>query len=114
MITTLKILFSAVFVFMTYSVITTSMQSNLFKEWDYLAGIPWMKATIYDFYANALLIMIWVAYKETNLWSKIIWIILLAALGSIATAGYVLLQLFKLKKGEGIRELLTPSFKGGL
>jgi len=106
MITTLKVLFSAVFVFMTYSVITTSMQSNLFKEWHYLAGIPWMKATIYDFYCNALPIMIWVAYKETNWFSKILWIILLAGLGSIATAGYILLQLFKLKDGEGVKELL--------
>lgn len=105
--TALKVLFSAVFVFMTYSVVTTSIKSNLFKEWDYLAGIPWMKATIQDFYANALVIMLWVAYKETNWFSKVIWIILLAALGSIATAGYLVLQLFKLKNGEGIKELLV-------
>ncbi|HWB25938.1 MAG TPA: DUF1475 family protein [Chitinophagaceae bacterium] len=106
MITTLKILFSAVFVYMSYTVITTSMQSNLFKEWDYLAGIPWMRATLYDFYCNALLIIIWVAYKETAVWSKILWLILLTALGSIATSAYVLIQLFRLKKGEGLRQLL--------
>lgn len=104
--TTLKILFSTVFVAMSYVVITTSLKSNLFKEWDYLAGIPWMKATVYDFYANALPIMLWVAYKETNWLSKIGWIIALAALGSIATAGYILLQLFKLKDGEGVKDLL--------
>jgi len=102
-----KILFSAVFVAMGYVVITTSLKSNLFKEWDYLAGIPWMKATIYDFYSNALVLILWVAYKETNWLSKIAWIIALAALGSIATAGYLLLQLFKLKDGEGVKELLV-------
>jgi hypothetical protein len=91
---------------MTYSVIATSMQSNLFKEWNYLAGIPWMKATLIDFYCNALPVMIWVAYKETHWLRKIVWIILLAGLGSIATAGYILLQLFGLKKGEGIKQLL--------
>ncbi len=106
MVTALKILFGAVFVFMTYQVITISMQSNLFKEWHYLAGIPWMRATIYDFYSNALLIMIWVAYKETSVWSKLLWIILLAGLGSIATSAYILIQLFKLKKGESVKELL--------
>ena len=106
MVTALKILFGAVFVFMTYQVITTSMQSNLFKEWHYLAGIPWMRATIYDFYCNALLIMIWVAYKETSVWSKLLWLILLAGLGSIATSAYILIQLFKLKKGESVKELL--------
>jgi len=106
MVTALKILFSAVFVFMTYDVITTSMESNLFEEWDTLAGIPWMRTTIHDFYANALPVMIWVLYKETNLWSKIIWIILLAGLGSIATSAYILLKLFTLKKGESVKELL--------
>lgn len=106
MVTSLKIVFAAVFAFMTYQVITTSMESNLFKEWDYLAGIPWMRATVYDFYGNALFIMIWVAYKETAVWSKVLWIILLAGLGSIATSAYILIQLFRLKKGESVKELL--------
>jgi hypothetical protein len=106
MVTALKILFGAVFVFITYQVITTSLQSNLFREWEYLGSIPWMRATLYDFYANALLIALWVMYKETKWYSRVLWVLLLAGLGSIATSAYVLIQLFRLKKGEPLKELL--------
>lgn len=100
MVTSLKILFSAVLVFMGYAIVSTSMQSNLFKEWDYLAGIPWMKATLWDFYANVLVLSVWICYKEAALWKKIVWIILLATLGSIGTCAYLLVQLFGLKENE--------------
>ncbi len=105
MITTLKIFFSLLFVWMCYQVISTSIHSNLFKEWDFLGSIPWMRATLWDFYANVTAIFLWVCYKEKNIALKIIWLLLLVALGSIATCGYVLIQLFKLKPGEGLKEL---------
>jgi len=91
---------------MVYVVASTSVESNLVKEWHTLGAIPWMRATLWDFYANVLVIYLWVCYKERSLASRIIWLILLSALGSIATCAYVLIQLFKLKPGEGLRELL--------
>jgi hypothetical protein len=103
----LKITAAALMAWMAYVVISTSMQSNLFKEWQALGSIPWMRATLWDFYANVLFIYLIIFYKERNLATRIIWLILLVAMGSIATCAYVLLQLFKLKPGEGIKELLT-------
>jgi hypothetical protein len=41
------------------------------------------------------------------LYLKIIWLILLVTLGSIASCAYVLIQLFKLKPGEGLKELFS-------
>lgn len=92
---------------MSYEVISTSLESNLFREWDFLGGIPWMRATLCDFYANVLLIFVWVCYKEKYLALKVLWLILLCLLGSIATCVYILIQLFKLKPGEGLRELFA-------
>ena len=109
MITFLKILISCVFVFMCYKVIDTSLESNLFEQWDFLASLPWMRATLWDFYANVLVIFIWVCYKEKSLGLKILWLVLLVCLGSIASCGYLLIQLFKLKKEEGLRELFTKT-----
>lgn len=109
MITFLKILFSAVLLFMCYEVIKTSLESNLFEQWDFLGNIPWMRATLFDFYANVLVIFIWVCYKENSIVSKIIWLILLVCLGSIASCLYVLIQLFKLNKDAGLRELFIKS-----
>lgn len=107
MISFLKVLFSLVFVWMCYKVVDTCLHHNLFKEWDYLGGIAWMRATLWDFYANILVIYVWVCYKEKNWAFKIIWLVLLFCLGSIASCGYVLIQLFRLKPGEGLKELFA-------
>jgi len=107
MITALKIFFSCLFVWMCYQVITTSISSNLFKEWNFLGTIPWMRATLWDFYANVTAIFLWICYKEKSILHSIIWLILLVALGSIATCAYVLIQLFKLKPGEGLKEFFS-------
>jgi len=105
MINFLKVLFSLIFLWMCYTVITTCISHNLFTEWNYLGGIAWMRATLWDFYANVTVIFVWLCFKESKLYLKIIWLILLITLGSIASCGYVLIQLFKLKPGEDTKEL---------
>lgn len=103
MITFLKILFGIVFAGMCYEVVSTCLSHNLFKEWNYLGAIAWMRATLWDFYANILIIYVWVCYKEKNWALKILWLVLLFCLGSIASCGFVLIQLFRLKPHEGLK-----------
>lgn len=103
-LTALKILFGLLFVWMCYTVISTSIESNLFKEWDFLGSIPWMRATLWDFYANVTVIFLWVCYKGNSLGVRLLWLILLLTLGSIASCAYVLIQLFRLKPGQGLKE----------
>src|SRR5580698_6411780 len=107
MITTLKVIFSLLLIWMCYTVISTSLQSNLFKDWNFLGSIPWMRATLWDFYANVAVIFVWVCYKEKSYLLKFMWLILLVALGSIASCAFVLIQLFRLKPGEGLKELFS-------
>lgn len=92
----------AMSLYMTYVVVTTSMQHNLFKEWSMLAGIPWMSATLKDFYQNLFIIWLWVLYKENALWKAILWGIAFVTMGSIVTPLYVFLQLRKLKPGDNL------------
>ncbi|WP_372820680.1 DUF1475 family protein [Pedobacter sp.] len=106
MITILKIIFSALLVWVTYIVVSTSLESSLIEQWDFLGSIPWMRATLWDFYANIFIIALWMFYKEKSVLLKIVWVILFVCLGSIATCSYVLIKLFKLKPGEGINELV--------
>lgn len=95
-------LFTLLFIYIVYTVIDTSLQSNLFKEWDFLASIPWMKATLVDFYINTVIIFVWMAFRE-KLWSvRIAWLIPFVLLGSIATTLYVIIQLIKLEKDEPV------------
>ena len=107
MITALKVFFSILFVWMCYVVISTSIKSNLFAQWDFLGSIPWMRATLWDFYANVTAIFLWVCYKEKSIFLKIVWLILLVALGSIATCAFILIQLFRLKPDEGLKEFFS-------
>jgi hypothetical protein len=108
MISFLKIVLSLVWIFMVYIVVSTSLESSLFKEWDYLGSIPWMRATLWDFYANVLIIYLWLLYRERSIAIKLGWAVLFFCLGSIATIGYTLIQLFQLKEGEDIKKILQP------
>jgi predicted permease len=94
---------------MCYIVIRTSLQSNLLTEWDFLGSIPWMRATLWDFYANVAVIFLWVCYKEKSIFLKILWLIFLVCLGSIASCAYVLIQLFRLRPGEGLKEFFSKN-----
>lgn len=106
MITFLKIAFGFILVFMTYMAIATSLESNLFEEWNFLAGIPWMRATLWDFYFNIFAIYLWICYKERNWLLRITWLILLVTLGSIGVSLYVLIALYRLPKGASVKDLL--------
>jgi hypothetical protein len=109
MITILKVLTSAVLVYIVYVVVRTSIESNLFeliKTWNATNEMaPWFSATLWDFYANVFFIFVWIAYKEQSVWRSALWLVLLTGLGSIATAAYFLIQLFRLKQGEGLTEV---------
>ncbi len=49
---------------------------------------------------------VWVAYKERTLGSRLLWLLLILALGNIAMSFYVLIQLFRLKPDQGVEALL--------
>ncbi len=106
MIVALRILFILVFVYMTYTVIATSLQSNLVAEWPTLAAIPWMSATLKDFYANLIIIALWMFYKENTWRSRVSWLALFVCLGSIATSAYVLMHLFRASKNTPINNIV--------
>lgn len=113
MVNFLKLFLSVVWIFMVYMVISTSLESSLFEQWDFLGSIPWMRATLWDFYANVLVIYLYVLYRENSVAIKIVWLVLFFCLGSIATIAYVLIQLFGLKESQGIEAILKPRISHG-
>ncbi|XP_019258668.1 PREDICTED: uncharacterized protein LOC109236882 isoform X3 [Nicotiana attenuata] len=65
---------------------------------------PWMAATLIDFYINIFAIGSWVAYKESNWITALLWAVLLFCLGSITTCGYIVLQFLNLSTQESIQD----------
>jgi hypothetical protein len=70
------------------------------------AGNPWFIATLFDTYFGFLWFWLWVAYKETSWAARIVWLLLILALGNIAMAIYVLIQVARLPSGARIEDLL--------
>lgn len=105
--TLLKIILSAILAFMIWEIIDTSLESSLFAEWNSLAQIPWMEATLYDFYANVFCLLLWVFYKEKSTTKKVLWCLFFITMGSVATCIYLLKELFALHDQEDFKTLLT-------
>lgn len=103
-------LFGFIFIFMVVMTIRTQMKVSF---WDFpawqpaYAANPWAVATLYDAYFGFTTFFVWVCFKERLLAMKIVWFLLIMALGNIAMSFYVLLQLFKLKQGEPVANVLT-------
>ncbi|PON48959.1 hypothetical protein PanWU01x14_233600 [Parasponia andersonii] len=96
----LKILFTALgfaaLVTLVYTVTVDPFRSQTVSLW--------FAATLVDFYINVVVLAAWVVYKESNWFSAILWIILLAAFGSIITCTYIVMQLFKLSPRESAED----------
>ncbi|MDB6175840.1 MAG: hypothetical protein JWL59_5151 [Chthoniobacteraceae bacterium] len=87
----------------------TSWASSSVALWNIprpVAGHPWFIATLFDTYFAFLTFYIWVAYKETSVAVRVLWLLAILLLGNIAMASYLLIQLFRLPAGAGIEELL--------
>ena len=67
---------------------------------------PWFVATMFDAYFGFLWFWSWVAYKERSWGSRLIWLVLILALGNMAMAIYVLIQLFRLPADAKVEDLL--------
>ncbi len=68
---------------------------------------PWFIATLTDAYFGFLWFWLWVAFKEPSNLARGVWLVLILALGNIAMAAYILLELRRLPPGAGFQELLT-------
>ncbi|RZB44361.1 uncharacterized protein LOC114402778 isoform X2 [Glycine soja] len=77
--TVLGLLMLAVFL---YTAFTDGLGVRFLKE----LVRPWMVATLVCFYINIVAFAVWIAYKESNLISSILWIVLIALLGRNGTA----------------------------
>ena len=104
--TALRILFAAIFLWMTILTIRTSLVVSLWRAWDSYAANPWAVATLYDAYFGFITFWVWVAYKENTIWSRLLWLVLILGLGNIAMSLYVLIQLFRLKPDQPVEALL--------
>ena len=109
----LKILFVGIFCFMVWGNVNAALQQPLFTGTHINPEVtrqfhesPWAVATLYDAYCGFITFFVWVCFKERSLVAKVLWFILIMALGNIAMSAYMLIQLFKLKCEEPLTNLV--------
>lgn len=91
---------------MLYVTISASLHQDIVTATRQLWPDPWFRATLADAYCGFLFFWLWVAWREQSAAKGALWFVLIMALGNLAMAGYLLLQLRVLKPGDGIEALL--------
>jgi hypothetical protein len=95
-------------VFVAMVAVTTwaSLEANVLVGFQRLLADRWGVATLFDAYFGFLWFWLWIAYKEASLSRSLLWLLLLFALGNLAMAAYVMIQLHRLQPGGGVEALL--------
>jgi hypothetical protein len=68
----------------------------------------WFQATLMDAYFGFFFFFLWVCHKEKSVMKRVLWGLLIAALGNMAMASYVLLVTRK-ATSETLKEVLFQS-----
>jgi glucan phosphoethanolaminetransferase (alkaline phosphatase superfamily) len=103
----LKLLFFLLFITMTSMILWAIFTGNWDNAISYITQEPWILITIIDIYISFFVFYIWVFFRERNIFSKIIWLLLIISTGSLAITLYVLIQLFKLREGETLKDMIS-------
>lgn len=104
----LKLLFVMILICMLWLTGVASLDRGVFTAGSELWTDPWFRVTLFDAYFSFLIIYLWLAYRERDLISRLLWLLLFLALGSIAASLYILIQLFRVESKESPATLLLP------
>ena len=106
MILLLRLAFTIVLVSMLAVTGWASLHVALWKTPREVATHPWFIATLFDTYFAFLTFWLWLAYKETSNVARVLWLVVILALGNIAMAAYMLIQLARLPRDAKLEALL--------
>ena len=91
---------------MLYVTVSASLQQDVLTATQRLWPDLWFRATLADAYCGFLFFWLWVAWREQSVAKGGLWFILIATLGNIAMASFLLLQLRTWHPREGVAGLL--------
>ena len=98
---------AVIFVVMIIVTFRATNQMSIPQAWPSYAANPWAVATLYDAYSGFVIYWMWVAYRERSNGTRILWFVLIMALGNIATSAYLFWQLKSLAPGEPLENAIV-------
>ena len=82
---------------MTVGLLNGFINGDFFEDGKELFNNPWGVMSLIDLYVGFTLFSLWIAYRETSVFSAIIWIVMMMILGFFTGALYVLMALYQSK-----------------
>ncbi|MCX7718661.1 MAG: DUF1475 domain-containing protein [Candidatus Sumerlaeaceae bacterium] len=91
---------------MLWTTTTASLRQAIWDVGEEYWGNPWAVATLLDAYFAFLFFCLWVVYKEQHWVPAGAWVLAILLTGSMGMALYLLIQVVRLRPGDGVRHLL--------
>lgn len=89
----LRLFFGGMLLSMIALTVQASLDRSVWLALDELWPDPWFRATLADTYFSFLTVYLWMAWRERGWRMRLFLLVALLGLGSIAIAGYMLIQL---------------------
>jgi hypothetical protein len=102
----LRLVFITILLTMVAVTTWASLGEHILQIPPTVTGDRWFIATLLDAYFGFTTFYLWVAYRSPALWQRIMWFMLIMALGNMAMAGYMLWRLAKLPPNASWSALL--------
>ncbi|MBX2861282.1 MAG: DUF1475 domain-containing protein [Vampirovibrio sp.] len=102
----LRIVFLVMFLAQSAVVVWACLQESLLAIPEPVLSNVWFVCTLYDIYFSFLTFALWALYRLKNNVYRVLWIFLVAGLGSVGIAGYMLMVLFRLPTHAKLSHIL--------
>ena len=103
----LRLVFLAVLGSMIWVTSWASLHQSIFAIPRDVFTNPWFIATLCDAYFGFLTFFVWLAWKEQSLGARGLWFIAIMALGNLAMALYLLVELFRIRSSSQFAEVVA-------
>ncbi len=114
MLLALRLLFIVIIVSMLGVTTWASLHTPLFSIPREVYSHPWFIATLFDAYWAFITFYVWVAWKESSLAARLLWLLSILALGNLAMAAYMLRELFRISDIAALGQVFSQRNPGHL
>ena len=106
MIRLLRVLFAVAVVVISTTVVLACLDTALWEIPAEVTRDVWFRATLVDIYISFLTFYVWVAWKERSWPARVLWLLAIVGLGSIAVTAYCLRELWRVPADASLADVL--------
>ncbi len=102
----MMMIFGLFFLLILFFTVRASLSENILQVDPTVLANRWFQATLVDAYLGFGTFYIWVAYRESSMLPRVLWLLLILLLGNLAMSAYVVIRLMMLPAGAAVWTVL--------